>query len=149
MGHRWIITTVGQYMLDHPGRVVMLDELVRETQFREPQIVAALNKWRSNRPEVRDRLRVVLPGKAWEYTNEPTTASAPLRVGSPEHQASERKTVAAMANADTLAEREDPNLWREEAAEALPETFEPIGRSRGGTIILRDNTGTLYTAKEM
>lgn len=125
MGHRWIITTVGEYMIKNPGRVIHLDELLNETKFTEPQIIAALNKWRNTR--VPNRLQVVLPGKAWQYN----------------------ETVP-----DTVDEPKPPvvghvirNYGPRDTTDGV--VFERLGSTNTGDLILRDTNGTLYTAKTM
>lgn len=122
MGHRWIITTLADYLIANQDRTVHLDELVRETQYTPSQILAALNKWKQNRAG--EQLRVIVPGRAWRYSDDPPAPSE-------QDIQPERPPAPAGRNAGD------------------GRVFEHLGATAGGALILRDNNNVLYTAKEM
>lgn len=142
MGHRWIITEVAQHIIDNPNRTISIGELTSLSGRTSTQVVAALNKWRS-RPEVGDKLQVVVPGRAWLWNDartkvaprpEPTNGHAPT-TGAPAHG---MPTVTLDREAFPQPVRFDQRL-----------TFEHIGQSATGAHVLRANNGKLYTATEL
>lgn len=130
MGHKRIITQVAEYIVANAGRTIPIGELEAETGLTSAQIAGAVNNWR-NKPGVRDKLAVVIAGRAWSWADRPKTA-----------------TPKADTNGDAPEHPHPPAITAPDK-DPCPQMFEHIGQSVTGTLILRDDNGKLYTATEL
>lgn len=138
MGHKWIITHVADYLVRNAGRTVPVGELQKETGFTTQQIASAVQNWR-DKPGVRDRLVIDIPGRAWRWTDTPP---APRDTT---HRNGAANTEHPRPPTVTVPDKPPPAP----TGPAAPLMFEHIGQSVTGTLILRDDNGKLYTATEL
>lgn len=128
-----VLQPVLQYLGRKPGQAIYVSELAAETNLKEDQIKSAISTARSRNPEIFRRVKVIVPGFAWEYSPKSTSADDPPTT------AADRIREPAPAAKAVVRKQSRPK----------GRLFEFLAEAKDGALVIQEEDGTLWRATQI
>lgn len=122
MGAVWIKDKVLKYLADHPGLVVWRDDMAKDLNLLPSSIAAAIGNMIREGKEASTHIVVVQSGRAWRWSEKPTTPPVPPRGGG-------NGVASTGAPARKL--------------------YEELAVTKGGTILVQSEDGQVYRLADL